>query len=737
MNRLVVGGAAGWTAVVVAAAFLAPRPAVDNSIDALLASDAPAVDSYRRFLKRFGSDEVVVARVEGPDALAVFRAVETVTATLTADPSMRGVLSVTSLHPEMTTVILDEVFGGSETLADSTDDLRSPIVRQLGLWAPGSSDGTTLDGTTTANVYGLATISAPAIRANLERRLSLIRTASTQDGIRLLIAGPPLLNLALDRAGRQTEGYALPLLLVVSVILLLILTGRLQATVALFGPVGLAVLATDGAYGLFGGVTNLLVNVAKPLLLVIGLASAVHVYFEFRHLLARGVPPLVAPWVAARRKGLPVMMALLTTAVGFGSLALSTVAPIRAFGQVAGIGLLGMIPTVLLSVPLVLRLFAPRSAVAREDPKTGAHPEPQPSSPGLESRVATLAEKLVRGSLARPGVGPVVGVVLVIAGALALPALQPEPHAIRYFPSDHPLRRDHVALERAGLGLATIEVIISAPGIGSDPTAVAALRTVAQSAAEHPTVAAVVGYPHLVDEALVATNRKTVDDWVLEQLKRRPSAAAFAREDHVRLALLVRTITADDIERLKHHVAQIAQRSLPSEYKVEMTGNYDLLLNAQAALLQTLRTSLFWTAVLMELALLVVLRSFWLAIIAIVPNLVPVAVNLLAMVALGIPLDLGTSMTAAIALGIAVDDTLHFVLAAHRTPLEVAARSAGSAIVVSSLVIGIGFAALLTATFLPTQRFGGLCALAMLSALFADLCVLPPLLRWYRGPQPY
>lgn len=708
------GVATVWMVVVTAVAGFAPRPPVDNSVAALLASDAPEVAVYREFQRLFGSDEVVVARVEGATAWARFQVIEAVTATLTADPAIDGVLSVTALHPESTTVILDEVFGGPESLDERAAELSSPLVETLGLWS--------LE-TQAANVYGLAQVSPPEARAQLADRLEQIRRDAEDAGMRFRFGGPPFLNLALDQAGRRTEAFALPLLLAVTILLLLLYTASVRVTAALILSVGLTVLAVDSGFGGLGGVTNLLVNIAKPLLFVVGLASALHVYTETTRLVSAGTPTTDAPWQASRHKALPVTLALLTTAVGFGSLGSSALAPIRSFGEVSGVGLLVMIPTVLLLTPLGLTLALGKlsAGAAAYRPSRG------------ERAMNEAAQWLVESSLRRPLLGPAIGVAVVVAGGAAVTTVTTEPHAIRYFEADHPLRRDHAAMEAADMGIATVEAVVTRRGLARDPDAVAILTRFSDYASQAPGVAAVVGWPRLVEEGRVRTGRPAVDAWLIDRVRTQPAARTFWADDAVRITFLIGTLDAAQLDALKAHLRAAALAHLPKDWTLELTGNYDLLLQTQANLLKTLTTSLVWTAVLMQLILLVALRSFWLGIAATLPNAVPVAFGFLAMAGLGIPLDLGTSMTAAIALGIAVDDTLHFTFSAVRSPLPVAARFTGAAILVSSAVIGTGFLALVTADFLPTRRFGGLCGLAMVNALMADLVILPPLIAAWKS----
>jgi len=152
--------------------------------------------------------------------------------------------------------------------------------------------------------------------------------------------------------------------------------------------------------------------------------------------------------------------------------------------------------------------------------------------------------------------------------------------------------------------------------------------------------------------------------------------------------------------------------------------------HAQASLVDTLLWSLLTTALLIELFIFLALRSFRLALAALLPMLAPVCLNFLVMWAFDLPLDPGTCMTGAIALGIAVDDALHFMIAWRKGSPRLCALGTGRSLILTSVVIAAGFASLLWAPFVPTARFGLLCAMAMVSALLADLLVLPPLLQW-------
>lgn len=135
-------------------------------------------------------------------------------------------------------------------------------------------------------------------------------------------------------------------------------------------------------------------------------------------------------------------------------------------------------------------------------------------------------------------------------------------------------------------------------------------------------------------------------------------------------------------------------------------------------------------------------RSLKMGLISILPNIFPIVMNFGIMGALGIPLNTATALISAVAIGIAVDDTIHFLngyldgknngLTSQQLVHRVISQK-GRAILASSLILCIGFGVLVFSSFIPTIHFGILCACIMLSALIADLFFLPALLLLYEN----
>ena len=154
--------------------------------------------------------------------------------------------------------------------------------------------------------------------------------------------------------------------------------------------------------------------------------------------------------------------------------------------------------------------------------------------------------------------------------------------------------------------------------------------------------------------------------------------------------------------------------------------------------------------VIISLTVLVVLRSFKASLIALLPNLFPALVVLGSAGFLGYSLDVASLTTASVALGIAVDDTLHFLLWYKKTrnqgsenSEETSADSAvcsalrycGTAMLQTSMILGLSIVLYAFCGFLPTVRFGILLSTMMFAALVGDLLLLPALMALFSKKQ--
>ena len=167
------------------------------------------------------------------------------------------------------------------------------------------------------------------------------------------------------------------------------------------------------------------------------------------------------------------------------------------------------------------------------------------------------------------------------------------------------------------------------------------------------------------------------------------------------------------------------------------TGVVPIVYKAQRALLQSLVESTMWSFLTITPLMMFVSRSIRAGLVAMIPNVLPIIIIFGAMGWLNIPIDIGSMMSASIALGVAVDDTIHF-LSWYRVDVK-QIRNRREAIIASykrcatptlqaACISGLGLSVFAFSTFTPTQRFGWLMLTILVAGVVAELILLPAIL---------
>lgn len=178
------------------------------------------------------------------------------------------------------------------------------------------------------------------------------------------------------------------------------------------------------------------------------------------------------------------------------------------------------------------------------------------------------------------------------------------------------------------------------------------------------------------------------------------------------------------------------------------TGVVPLVYKTQRELLNSLKDSILSATVLIAIVMMFVLRGVTAGIASMLPNVFPIVMVFGALGWLGIKVDIGIMMAASVALGVAVDDTLHFLTwfgrgvregLDRRTATEQAFERCATAMLQTTLIGGMGLAVFAVSTFTPTQQFGSLMITILAIALVGDLIMLPALLcgplGWFFAPK--
>jgi predicted RND superfamily exporter protein len=191
------------------------------------------------------------------------------------------------------------------------------------------------------------------------------------------------------------------------------------------------------------------------------------------------------------------------------------------------------------------------------------------------------------------------------------------------------------------------------------------------------------------------------------------------------------------LDELRERVDQVLLNERYEGVSASFTGMTPVVYQAQRVLLNDLYTSFLTALVLVAAAMMLVFRNVAAGLVAMIPNVFP-SIVLFGMMGLwGIKVDIGTVMTASVALGIAVDDTIHFLTwfrrglgrgLSRQQAIVFAFRHCAVAMIQTSMICGLGLLVFTLSGFLPTQRFAWMMFALLTAALTGVFVLLPALL---------
>ncbi len=544
---------------------------------------------------------------------------------------------------------------------------------------------------------------------------------------------------------------AVLLSLIVAVALSFLLLKSVRVTLLVLGATVMATLAAVALVPATGGGMNMVLVLMPTLMMVLTISAAIH-FVHYRDRAVREGEPNPAS-AAVRAAWMPTIVAEMTTAIGLVSLISSPLAPIRDFGIYSALGCILLLPIVLLVMPAFFQLY--RFPVAAESHR--------------DSRFwRRFGYTLVRHRRATL----VASLAFFFAGIGGLYWFRTETRAIRYLPSNSDVVSDYMFLEQELAGIVPVETVVAFDAAAQKEMPFAArmelIRKVTDALRRHPEVSGALS----LADFLPATSPPPSDASFTTKAKyfRRSSIAEQrAKTEGSNAATFLSICQAapasaapgsgqikagDELWRVTAHASLMSDADLSvlvadvsaavrEELAVQqgtthlVTGAVPLFLRTQKALLDSLVVSFVTGFLMISAVIMWMLRSVRAGILAMLPNVLPVAIVFGAVSALGIAFDVGTMISASIAIGIAVDGTLHLCevfrdehargVSRRRAVADMLANC-GPALWKTVLVVSGGWLMLAGADLLLVSRFGWLMAVIVATALVGDLILLPALL---------
>ncbi len=723
-----------------------PELKTNNNVDAFLAENDPGLAFYREITEVFGGDHVVYVAVEaqGESVWTVeeIARLDRITRAVESDAMVDEALSLSSTDavqgmPGLVTVgpLMEAL---PETQAD-VDEIRAQVEASPLLERMVAPNG---EATLVAIELDDSLLDKPSEETATVARLRDVLTEAN-GGERLRMAGNPVISETIEVNNlRDTNLFSGLMMLLVGLSTIVLLRRFLPALL----PGAVVLVAVGWIMGMFiaaGHQTNWVTSIIAPILMLVGVADAVHFLARYQQALPHCETRKQAVQETLEAITLPCLFTSLTTAAGFASLLVNEVVPVRTFGTFAAIGVL---------LALVATLAVLPAALAFGKPKPGLRP---PAEGGYSAALAAM-DRRVRG---HPVVAVLISLAVLIPLGLGALRIEVETNLLKYFQEDAPLVQDSSFIEDAWGGCSPLDIVIDAgePEAALTPEVLQAADTLHERLEAIDGMARGVSMADLVRE-LHATmtgdpSKQTVPDSqaAISQLLLMvdpETTDPMLDSDQRSLRLSTRFQGATlGVQQARVIIAETEQAIVglfPEGVKTTLTGSSLLFMNMDEYLVQGQIRSMGLVLVVLFVAMTLLFRSPRMGLMAMIPNVVPIVAMLGLMGWLDIRLDGFTVMIACIAIGIGVDDTIHYLhhlrheLSLGKTLDQAMAAtvvSVGRALVFTSVVLALGFWIFCLSDFVGTFNFGLLTGVTVLVALIADLLILPAVITLVGVPR--
>jgi hypothetical protein len=658
--------------------------------------------------------------------------------------ALKRVASVTSILDvplfQSPPLSLIELTGGAITIDNGKADM-SFIASEFSNSPLYENNLVSLDGKTSALLISLKVLdkSTEEVNEALADAVQSIRTTMEgyRDNAQLFLGGVPMIrNDIITYIASDLVLFSLAVVLVMSIMLALIFRGIRWVLL----PIGVSVtgaLIMTGVLGALGWKVTVISSNFFSLLLVMTLSVTIHLVVRFKELAQQSPEADVKALtlLTLQQMSKPCLFTTLTTIAAFASLMISDVRPVIDFGWMMVIGVTIALALSFLAFPILMSLLP--------KPKIAKHSTEFVFTKKLANFTHQYGNQLI------------IALILIVTIALiGVSKLSVENRFIDYFKQSTEIHQGLSLIDQRLGGTMSLEIVLDdmASAYWVDDLLREDVHNIHQYLDGLDATGKVLSIDTLMQILTQANAGKPPTGFLLMVAKNQ--MPDFARE-HVldpylsesenQLRIVARIRETDDLLKRDELINEV-RAHLVNEFHLEpdsfrMTGVFVLYNNLLQSLFESQIKTIALVFAMIFAMFLFIFRSISLSILALIPNTLPSLLILGIMGLANIPLDLMTITIAAIAIGIGVDNAIHYI---HRFKAEFAVdqdylatmyrshASIGLAMFYTSITVAIGFLVLALSNFIPSIYFGIFTAIAMLSAVLANLTLLPKLLLIFK-----
>jgi len=576
----------------------------------------------------------------------------------------------------------------------------------------------------------------PKVAFNLrDSVLKIIAPEEKKNGYKFFLGGGPIINTSFIEIAQHDGGIFTPAVIVVAMVLLLLIFRKISSMITSILVVIFTFLIVLSIQVLLGFKLNNFTANIPVFVVAIGIADAMHLIWIYTMARKKGMDNHTSIHYTVKKNFLAIFLTSVTTSVGFASLGVSAVVPIQTLGiATASAALLAFVLTILF-VPAMLAILNPNIKTDEKIQGANNHPMAVWYTHFLKKNA-----KIILG----------VSITIFVGLGLGIFKANVDSNTVKYFKKDFPFRVAVNEMQEKLTGPMSYEIIVDAKakdGIKNPEF----LRTVEkfyeEFYAKYPDVRHISSlldviktFNEVMDGSKTVPNSQDlVAQYLLLYSLSLPQGMEINDKMDIDERLLRVSASMNLVETSKdlEMINWVEDWWEETPYSATVNGQTVMFAHMQHDVTATLIQSITLAVIMISLIMLIIFKNWRMLPLFIVPNVLPIALVVGVMGWLGIDIDMGVAIAGAIIIGVAVDDTIHFMVkyieARKRgdnleDAMKYVMSYAGSAIIFTTIVLSLAFLVFIFSNFNPNYHFGVVTASALVIAVIVDLVALPALL---------
>ena len=730
----------------------------DTSTEGFLNPEHTSIKHYNSFREEFGHDELLIIAVRANHILeknfikAINKLFKDLSLNLPHTESVDSLFNARYIYGKADELIVEDLFENWEPGESAPPEITKRIEESelyKGLYLSENYNLTTI--ITRINYSSPSAQNQANDIKKLDEKLSELLTAThdivneyKKQGIEIYVGGSPAITDFLKKSTLKDMVFYINLTLIVISIVLFVLFSRVSGVILPLLTVIISVISTLSIMVALNQPIQLLTVIIPSFLLAVGVADSIHFLTCFYMNFEKTGNKRSAIIASIEYCGPPMLLTSLTTTIGLMSFATADMLPVANLGIYSSLG-------IMLAFGLSITLLPAMVSIFPIKPKTNGN---NYSNKVIETIILFAAHI----SYQYPKTILSITIIIVSTATWLASQLVFSHNPLLWLPDQSPLRGSVETIDDELGGSVSVEITLDTGeefGV-YDPEFMKKLDSFCNRISNYKSsefkVNKVVSIVDLLKETNRALHSNDHDYYKIPDTRELIAQELFMLElsgakdlfrltnrkyEKARVTISIPWIDALLYKPFMEEINQQLEMTFPSDIDTTVTGLVPLLGSTLSSVMRTTAQSYIIAIIAITIAMIIFLRSLKFGLLSIIPNLSPILIVMGIMKINNVPLDMFTMLIGSIAIGLCVDDTIHFMHHFRKNydrgndvkrSIELTLTTAGRALLSTSIVLFCGFFVMATSDLKNATNFGVYTGLAIILALLADFLVAPALM---------